>query len=114
MDFTIRFLSFFVVEIEGKDEQANKRFKHYQTLDQEEFEQSELKDFLDGELKKSSNEKSTDTLNLNKYQPKLAGSLSNPVMNSIQIQTTIYFIRRDLPIQKKYLMNAVNSLFARI
>ncbi|WFO48281.1 DUF3900 domain-containing protein [Bacillus pumilus] len=52
MDFTIRFLSFFVVEIEDKDEQANKRFKHYQTLDQEEFEQSELKDFLDGELKK--------------------------------------------------------------
>ncbi|MGE6631670.1 DUF3900 domain-containing protein [Bacillus sp. NPDC077027] len=52
MDFTIRFLSFYVIEVEGKDEQANKRFKHYQTLDQEEFEQSELKDFLDGELKK--------------------------------------------------------------
>ncbi|MGG3574100.1 DUF3900 domain-containing protein [Bacillus gobiensis] len=52
MDFQIRFLSFYVIHIEGKDEQANKRFKHFQTLDSDEFDKSELKDFLDGELKK--------------------------------------------------------------
>ncbi|MEC1614902.1 DUF3900 domain-containing protein [Bacillus mojavensis] len=52
MDFEIRFLSFYVIQVEGKDEQANKQFKHFQTLDTEEFEESELKDFLDGELKK--------------------------------------------------------------
>ncbi|MFY4776132.1 DUF3900 domain-containing protein [Metabacillus sp. RGM 3146] len=52
MDFTIRFLSFYVIQIEDKDEQANKRFKHYQTLNSEEFESSPLKNFLDGELAK--------------------------------------------------------------
>ncbi|WP_426381860.1 DUF3900 domain-containing protein [Bacillus velezensis] len=52
MDFEIKFLSFYVIQVEGKDEQANKQFKHFQTLDTEEFEESELKDFLDGELKK--------------------------------------------------------------
>lgn len=52
MDFEIRFLSFYVIQVEGKDEQANKQFKHFQTLDTGEFEESELKDFLDGELKK--------------------------------------------------------------
>lgn len=52
MDFEIKFLSFYVIQVEGKDDQANKQFKHFQTLDTEEFEESELKDFLDGELKK--------------------------------------------------------------
>ena len=52
MDFEIKFLSFYVIQVEGKDEQANKQFKHFQTLDTDEFEESELKDFLDGELKK--------------------------------------------------------------
>ncbi|MGD6816395.1 DUF3900 domain-containing protein [Metabacillus sp. 113a] len=49
MDFTMRFLSFYVIQAEDQD---SKRFKHYQTLDQEEFEASALKDFLDGELKR--------------------------------------------------------------
>ncbi|NPC91417.1 DUF3900 domain-containing protein [Bacillus sp. WMMC1349] len=52
MDFEIRFISFYVIQVDGKDEQANKQFKHFQTLDTTEFEHSELKDFLDGELKK--------------------------------------------------------------
>ncbi|MCY9135960.1 DUF3900 domain-containing protein [Bacillus atrophaeus] len=52
MEFEIKFLSFYVIQVEGKDEQANKTFKHFQTLNTEEFEESELKDFLDGELKK--------------------------------------------------------------
>ncbi|WP_411859711.1 DUF3900 domain-containing protein, partial [Bacillus velezensis] len=28
MDFEIKFLSFYVIQVEGKDEQANKQFKH--------------------------------------------------------------------------------------
>lgn len=52
MDFKINYLSFYVIQVEGKDEQANKHFKHYQTLDTEQYENSALKDFLDGELKK--------------------------------------------------------------
>lgn len=53
MEFEIRYISFYVIQVDGKDEQANKQYKHFQTLDTEEFETSELKDFLDGELKKS-------------------------------------------------------------
>ncbi|WP_313955968.1 DUF3900 domain-containing protein, partial [Bacillus pumilus] len=34
-----------MVEMEGKDEEGNKRLKDYERLDEEEFEESELKDF---------------------------------------------------------------------
>lgn len=52
MDFEIQFLSFYLITVDGRDEQADKRFKHFKTLDKHEFEHSEMKDFLDGELKK--------------------------------------------------------------
>ncbi|NEU31537.1 DUF3900 domain-containing protein [bacterium LRH843] len=52
MDFTIRFLSFYVIHVDGKEEQATKQYKHYQTMDADEYDQHALKDFLDGELTK--------------------------------------------------------------
>ncbi|MRX71602.1 DUF3900 domain-containing protein [Bacillus lacus] len=52
MDFEINCLSFYVVTIEGKGESADKRYKHFQTLSSQEYEQSSLKQFLDGELEK--------------------------------------------------------------
>jgi Protein of unknown function (DUF3900)/Domain of unknown function (DUF3898) len=52
MEFQINFLSFFVIHVEGKEEDSTKHYKHFQTLNEEEYENSELKDFLDGELKK--------------------------------------------------------------
>ncbi|XJZ28758.1 DUF3900 domain-containing protein [Bacillota bacterium Lsc_1132] len=52
MDFQIQYLSFFVIQVDGKGEQANKFYKHYQTMDGQEYENSPLKDFLDGELMK--------------------------------------------------------------
>ncbi|MDQ0220453.1 DUF3900 domain-containing protein [Peribacillus cavernae] len=57
MDFSITFLSFYVIQIEGKGEQADKRYKHFQTLGNEDYESSPLKDFLDGELMKISKRK---------------------------------------------------------
>ncbi|MEH7482886.1 DUF3900 domain-containing protein [Neobacillus drentensis] len=52
MDFQVQYLSFFVIQVEGKGEQADKRNKHYQTIDEEEYEDSSLKEFLDGEFAK--------------------------------------------------------------
>lgn len=52
MDFSIQYLSFYVIQVEGQGEQADKTFKHFQTLDQAEYVNSSLKDFLDGELMK--------------------------------------------------------------
>jgi hypothetical protein len=52
MDFQIQFLSFYVVQVEGKGEQSQKSYKHFQTLDEAKYEQSALKEFLDGELTK--------------------------------------------------------------
>jgi hypothetical protein len=49
-DFQIQFLSFFVIQVDGKGEQADKSYKHYQTLDGLEYENSSLKEFLNGEL----------------------------------------------------------------
>lgn len=57
MDFDIVYLSFFVVQVEGSGELAEKSFKHFQTLDQEDYEDHALKDFLDGELMKISKRK---------------------------------------------------------
>ncbi|WML48926.1 DUF3900 domain-containing protein [Neobacillus sp. PS3-34] len=52
MEFQVNYLSFYVIQVEGKGEQADKRYKHYQTLDKEDYEDSPLKDFLDGEFTK--------------------------------------------------------------
>ncbi|MCQ6557802.1 DUF3900 domain-containing protein [Paenibacillus mendelii] len=51
MDFTVHYLSFFVIQTEGPDGAA-KTFKHFQTLDQDEYAESELKSFLDGEFQR--------------------------------------------------------------
>ncbi len=52
MDFDIVNLSFFVVQVEGSGELADKSYKHFQTLDNEDYEDHALKAFLDGELMK--------------------------------------------------------------
>jgi hypothetical protein len=52
VDFDIQFLSFYVVQVEGQGENIDRRFKHFQTLDKETYEDNPLKDFLDGELTK--------------------------------------------------------------
>lgn len=43
MDFEINYLSFYVVQVEGKGEAVDKRYKHFQTLDAEEYEDRLLK-----------------------------------------------------------------------
>lgn len=52
MDFDIKFLSFFVIQVQGNGDQANKSFQKFATLDDEMYEESALKSFLDGELMK--------------------------------------------------------------
>ncbi|PLR94150.1 DUF3900 domain-containing protein [Bacillus sp. T33-2] len=52
MEFQVQYLSFYVIQVEGKGEQADKRYKHFQTLNEEEYENSSLKEFLDGEFTK--------------------------------------------------------------
>ncbi|SFE18617.1 protein of unknown function [Paenibacillus algorifonticola] len=50
MDFIMEYLSFFVIVTEGEDSSSSKRYKHYQTLEEEDYEDSEIKRFLDGEF----------------------------------------------------------------
>ncbi|GIP39812.1 hypothetical protein J31TS4_30920 [Paenibacillus sp. J31TS4] len=57
MDFSIQYLSFFVIQAEDAGGQADKRCKHYQTLGREEYEESELKPFLDGEFTRTAKRK---------------------------------------------------------
>jgi hypothetical protein len=52
MKFAIQYLSFFVIQSEGSDPDGPKKYKHYQTLNHEEYQDSELKSFLDGEFKR--------------------------------------------------------------
>lgn len=50
MDFSMEYLSFFVIYTEGPSDQQNKRYRHFKTLDGEEYDRSEIKRFLDGEF----------------------------------------------------------------
>jgi len=52
MKFAVQYLSFFVILNEGSDPNGPKKYKHYQTLTHEEYQDSELKAFLDGEFKR--------------------------------------------------------------
>lgn len=57
MKFNVQFLSFFVIQVEGKESQLHKSYQHYQTLDDYEYEDSEIKKFLDGEFTRISKRK---------------------------------------------------------
>jgi hypothetical protein len=50
MEFSIDYLSFFVVQAEDKETNATKAFKHYQTLNEESYKESDLKGFLNSEF----------------------------------------------------------------
>jgi hypothetical protein len=52
MDFVIKSLAFYVIEVEGSGENAKKHYKQMAVLDEEMYEESALKSFLDGELMK--------------------------------------------------------------
>ncbi|KGX87507.1 DUF3900 domain-containing protein [Pontibacillus litoralis] len=57
MEFKINYLSFYVIQVDGKGEQVSKDYKHFHTLDTSEYGQHAIKDFLEGELKKIVNRK---------------------------------------------------------
>lgn len=57
MRFDVEWVSFFVIQVDGEDGQGGKRCKHYQTLDGEDYAESELSDFLHGEFAKTAKRK---------------------------------------------------------
>ncbi|TKJ87190.1 hypothetical protein PaeCFBP13512_18380 [Paenibacillus sp. CFBP13512] len=57
MSLSMNYLSFFVLQIEGKDGNQNNLYKHYQTLDQDDYENSDIKNFLHKEFSKICNRK---------------------------------------------------------
>ncbi|QAY65701.1 DUF3900 domain-containing protein [Paenibacillus protaetiae] len=48
----MQLLSFFVISTDGEDSVSAKRYKHYQTLEEQDYEDSEIKRFLDDEFKR--------------------------------------------------------------
>ncbi|MFH5184517.1 DUF3900 domain-containing protein [Paenibacillus sp. TAB 01] len=52
MKFDVEYISFFVIQVDGEEGQGGKRCKHYQTLDGEDYAESELSTFLGGEFSK--------------------------------------------------------------
>lgn len=57
MKFEVDYISFFVVQVDGENGQGGKRCKHYKTMDGEQFAESELSSFLDGEFTKTAKRK---------------------------------------------------------
>jgi hypothetical protein len=50
MRFAVQYISFFVIQGEGADAASAKNYRHYQTLDENDYEDSALQQFLDGEF----------------------------------------------------------------
>ncbi|MCY9665431.1 DUF3900 domain-containing protein [Paenibacillus alginolyticus] len=50
MKFAVQYISFFVIQGEGADAASAKNYRHYQTLDEYDYEDSALQQFLDGEF----------------------------------------------------------------
>ncbi|WP_168119038.1 DUF3900 domain-containing protein [Paenibacillus sp. HB172176] len=52
MDLMLQYLSFFVIMTDGEEssQSSGRRFKHYQTLDADDYDESEIKKFLDEEF----------------------------------------------------------------
>ncbi|MHA0857979.1 DUF3900 domain-containing protein [Paenibacillus sp. CMAA1364] len=57
MRFNVQYLSFFVIQVEGRDGQTVKNYKHYQTLDDQQYLDSEISKFLDGEFARTAKRK---------------------------------------------------------
>lgn len=50
MKFSVQYLSFFVIHHDQSETNASKKYKHYKTLTHTDYEDSEIKAFLDGEF----------------------------------------------------------------
>ena len=50
MDFSICYLSFFVIQSDGAEQDSPKTYRHYQTLSRGDYDNSAIKIFLDGEF----------------------------------------------------------------
>ncbi|MCD7035424.1 DUF3900 domain-containing protein [Metabacillus sp. GX 13764] len=74
MDFSMRFLSFYVIQAD----EDSKRHKHYQTMNEAEFENSQLKSFLDGELKKIAKRKADQHPNSEQVPTKIGHFVVEP------------------------------------
>lgn len=57
MNFQVDFLSFFVIQVDGKEGQGGKSYKHYATMDDYDYDESDVKKFLDGEFARISKRK---------------------------------------------------------
>jgi hypothetical protein len=73
MDVFIQYLSFFVIQTE-----PDKAFKHYQTLDGEDYAESDIKDFLDGEFARIIKRKVDKHPNSENVPTKVGGFIVEP------------------------------------
>ena len=101
MDFEINYLSFYVVQVEGKGEAVDKRYKHFQTLDAEEYEDSSLKEFLNGELLKISKRKVERHAKTEQAPTKIGRFIVEEGANLIQTLITTYLIASALQKRRK-------------
>lgn len=96
MEFTIEYLSFFVVQAEDKETNAAKAFRHYQTLNQESYQESNLKGFLNSEFARIAKRKVEKNPNTDQAPTKIGHFIvepgyeldSNPNYNLLQTMIT--------------------------
>jgi len=74
----VQFLSFDVIQVEGGEAQSSKSYKHYQTLDEEEYAYSEIKKFLDGEFTRLSKRKVEKNPHIKQAPTKIGRFLVEP------------------------------------
>ncbi|RUS49079.1 DUF3900 domain-containing protein [Cohnella sp. AR92] len=78
MRFSIQFLSFFVIQADSSEQDPAKRYKHYQTLDHFDYEDSEIKSFLDSEFTRIGKRKAEVNANTENAPTKVGRFLVEP------------------------------------
>ncbi|MCZ8521565.1 MULTISPECIES: DUF3900 domain-containing protein [Paenibacillus] len=76
MKFDVDYISFFVIQVDG--EESGKRSKHYQTMDGEDYAESELSNFLDGEFAKTAKRKAERNPKAEQVPTKIGRFIAEP------------------------------------
>ncbi|RXT05825.1 DUF3900 domain-containing protein [Ammoniphilus sp. CFH 90114] len=78
MDFKVEYLSFFVVKMEGEGEQASPSYRHYQTFDENSYQESNVMWFLEGEFARTVKRKAERTPKTDQAPTKIGKFIVEP------------------------------------
>ncbi|TVY10065.1 DUF3900 domain-containing protein [Paenibacillus cremeus] len=78
MRFDVEYISFFVIQVDGEEGTSGKRSKHYVTMDGDDYAESELSSFLNGEFSKTAKRKAERNPKAEQVPTKIGRFIAEP------------------------------------